>query len=226
MIAGILAGVLLESTAMIILRQPSTICILFSWATNYWFDFLILFSMFLTNFRAGKHYSSRRISALLFLLILMTVLVMQSLWSQATPNLPKEQEFTELEQSFADTLQSSITFVTSHSGWLALSTIILLTTRVKYYISFQAFYAFLRNLIVFVGACSLVENTCLFVASLIGAIPAVYDVTAFLSLVVCHLVLIVAAWIEEKIMFEEVETTRVEKETEEGDDTLQYSFIC
>jgi hypothetical protein len=230
MIAGILAGVLLESTAMIILREPSTLCILFSWATNCWFDFLIEFSIFLTNFLAGKYYSSPRFSSRLFWLILMSVFLMLSLWSETAPNLPKKQEHTELERSFALTLQSSIAFVTSLFGWLALATIIFVMTGSQYCVDFQPFFSSLRNVIVnvivFVGACSLGANTCLFIASLIGAIPVVYDATVFLSLVVCRLVLIVAAWIQEKLIFEDVETTRIEKETEKGDDTQQYSIIC
>jgi hypothetical protein len=136
---------------------------------------------------------------------------MPSLWLEATPNLPKEEERTELERSFAAyTLQSSIAFVTALSVWLALAAII-----------------FLMNVIVFVGACSLGANTCLFIASLTGLIPVDYDVTVFLSLVLCRLVLIVASWIQEKLMVEDVETiTRIEKQTEKGDDTLQYSCIC
>jgi hypothetical protein len=225
MIAGILAGVLLESTAMVILHKPSTLCILFSWAINFWFDNFILFSIFLTNFRAGKYYGSSRIKSLLFLLILMSVFLIQSLWSETTPNLPREQEHTELERSFAYTLKSSIAFVTSLSAWLVLATIILLMTGRQYYLAFQPFFSFLRNVIVFIGACSLGANTCVFIASLTGAIPVVYDVTVFLSLVLCRLVLIVALWIQEKLMFEGVETTRIEKQKEKGDDTLQYSFI-
>jgi hypothetical protein len=124
------------------------------------------------------------------------------------------------------TVQPSIVFVTSLSAWLALATIIFLMKGRQYYLAFQRFFSFIRNLIVFVGACSLGANACLFIASLTGAIPVVYDVTAFLSLVLCRLVLIVAPWIQEKLMFEDVETTRIEKETEKGDDTLQYSFIC
>jgi hypothetical protein len=218
MIAGILAGVLLESTAMIMLRKPSTLCIFLSWAISYWFNFLIMFSMFLT------YYGSLRITSLLFLLIPMSVFLMQSLWSEATPNLPKEQEHTELERSFA---YSSIAFVNSLSGLLALATVIFLMTGNQYYLAFQPFFSFLRNAIVFVGACSLGANTCLFIASLIGAIPVVYDVKVFSSLVLCRLILIVATWIQEKLMFEDVETTRIENnQTEKGDDTLLYSFIC
>jgi hypothetical protein len=226
MITGILAGVLLESAAMIILRKPSTLCILFSWATNYWFDFFILFSIFLTNFRAGKYYGSPRIKSLLFLLILMGVFLMQSLWWETAPNLPKEQEHTELERSFAYTLKSSIAFVASLSAWLVLATIIFLMTGSQYYLAFQPLFSFLRNVIVFIGACSLGANTCVFIASLTGVLPVVYDVAVFLSLVLCRLVLVVAAWIQEKLMFEDVETTRMEKQTEKGDDSLQYSFIC
>jgi hypothetical protein len=148
---------------------------------------------------------------------------MQSVWSETTPNVPKKQEHAELERSFAYILQSSIAF----SGCLALATIIfLMVAGSQHYLVFQPFFSFLRNAIVFVGACSLGANTCLVTASLIGAIPVVYDVTVFLSLVVCRLVLIVAVRIQEKLMFEEVETMRIEKQTEKGDDTLQYSFIC
>jgi hypothetical protein len=145
---------------------------------------------------------------------------------EATPNLPKEQELTELERGFNYTVQSSIVFVSSLSDWLAFLSIIFFKTASQYCRAFQPFFLFLRNAIVFVGACSLGANTCLFIASLTGAIPVVYDVTVFLSLVLCRLVLIVAAWIQERLMFEDVETTRIEKQTEKEDDTWQYSFIC
>jgi hypothetical protein len=91
---------------------------------------------------------------------------------------------------------------------------------------FQSFFSFLRNAIAFVGACSLGVNTCLLLASLIGLIPVVYDVTAFVFFVVCRLVLIAAAWIQEKIMFQDMETAMIEKEIEEGEDALEYSLIC
>jgi hypothetical protein len=157
----------------------------------------------------------------------MGVFLLQSLLLEATPNLPKDQEHTKLEQKSAYTLQYSIAFLTSLSGWLALASLIFLMKGRQYYLAFQPFFSFLRNVIVFVGACSLGANACVFIASLTGAIPVVYDVTVFLSLVLCRLVLIVASWIQEKLMFEDVEITRIEKQTEEGDDnTLQYSFIC
>ncbi len=82
-------------------------------------------------------------------------------------------------------------------------------------------------MIVFVGACRLGENACLLLAaSLIGLIPVVYDVTAFVLFVVCRLALIAAAWIQEKIMFQDMETAMSEKEIEEGEDAVEYSLIC
>jgi hypothetical protein len=215
MITGILAGVLLEKMVMITLPNPLHFCIFFSWTTNYCFGLLVVLSMFLTNsprIKAGSFWERLFITAVAVLLI----------FSVVTLFLPNKQEYTETERMFGIAVISSVYFVTYICSLLALA------TRSNYYWSFRRFFSLLRNVVVFVGACSLGVNACLFIASLIGLIPVVYDETVFLALELCRsLVLIVAAWIQEKIiLFQEVKTTKSAKETEEGDDTLEYSFYA
>jgi hypothetical protein len=225
MIAGILAGVMLESTEMVLFPKPSTLCILFSLATSYWFGLLILFSLFLSGVTLSKYSNFPRIQVIFYCLALMAVTVLCSI-SEKPPDLPNKQEYTETERMLVYTAMSSIIFVKYMCGWLALATIILFfTTRSPSYLSFRRFFSLLRNVIVFVGACGIGVNICLYIACFIGFIPAVYDVTGFVSMIMCRLVLIVAVWMQEKIVFPEVEPTKSAK-TEEGGDTLEYSFIC
>jgi hypothetical protein len=225
MIAGILAGVMLQSTAMIMLPQPSPLCILFSLATSYWFGLLILHSTILSVFTISKYSHCSRIQALFYCLAGMTVALLNSLLEKP-PDLPIKQEYTETEQMIVYATMSSILFVKYMCGWLALATIMLFATRSPSYPSFRRCFSLLRNTIVFVGACCMGINICLYIAGFIGFIPAVYDVTGFVSLMLGRLVMIIAVWMQEKIVFPEVEPTKSEK-MEEGEDThLEYSFIC
>jgi hypothetical protein len=219
MIAGILAGVMLESTAMVLFPKPSTLCILFSLVTSYWFGLMILFSLFLSVFKYPG------IQAVCYYLAVMVVTVLCS-FLEKTPDLPNKQEYTATERMLVYAAMPSITFVNYNCGWLALATIILFATRSPYYLSFRRFFSLLRNVIVFLGACGMGVNICLYIACFIGFIPAVYDVTGFVSMIICRLVLIVAVLKQEKIMFPEVEPTKSAK-TEKGEHyTLKDPFIC
>jgi hypothetical protein len=155
-----------------------------------------------------------------FIFLSVLILVMPS--PGITPDLPKE--YTRTEPNFSDA--ASICVVLALARVIILAGVIMLTTRSQHW-SFNRVLFLLRHVVVFMGGCSLGANTCLFIACLLGALPAVYDLTTFVSLVVCHLVvsllLLVVAWTQEKIMFEDMENR--ETETKEGDDTLEYSLI-
>jgi hypothetical protein len=227
MIAGILAGALLESIAMIILPNPSTVCILFVWATNDLVYFFVTCSQIITTIRVLKYCSPPRIMAGIiccFFIATVFILIVPSPGG-ITPDLPKE--YTGTERKFSDAPSFCVALALARV--IVLAGLILLTTRSEHW-SFNRFFFLLRHLIVFFVACSLGANICLFIACLIGALPAVYEVTRFVSLVVCllaiSLLLLVVAWTEEKITSEEMETSKSrETETEEGDDTLEYSLI-
>jgi uncharacterized membrane protein (UPF0182 family) len=144
-----------------------------------------------------------------------------------TADLPKDH--TGTERKFSDA--ASLCVVLALTRVIILAGVILLMTRSQHW-SFNRFLFLLRHVIVFFGACSLGASTCLFIACLIGALPAIYEMTTFVSLVVCHLVLssllMVVAWTQEKTMLEEMEIWRSrDTETkEEGDDIQeQYCFI-
>jgi hypothetical protein len=106
MIAGIISGTLLESTAMIMVRNPSTICILLCLATSYCFPLLIILSMFFIG--VSSHQITNPLCCVMTVDLFMIVL---SLLYTSTPNLPTNQEFTELEQMFVSAVKFSFTTV-------------------------------------------------------------------------------------------------------------------
>jgi hypothetical protein len=233
MIAGILAGVVLESMTIIVLPEPSTLGILFVWATNDWFYFCVYYSMIVTTIRVLKDCSSLRIMAGIICCCFITpVFILVALPSPGiTPDLPKA--YTGTERTFSDEVYIWVVLFLARIILFCLVRVlagVLLTTTRSQHWSFNRYLFLLRHVIVFFGACSFGANTCLFIACLIGALPAVYEVTTFVSLVVCHsavsLLLIVVSWTQEKIMFEEMETSKSrETKKKEGGDTLEYSFI-
>jgi hypothetical protein len=225
MIAGILVGVVLESTAMNILPKPLHLCIFFSWATRNWFSVLIIYTMLLNTIRLMKSSSIPRSMALCFCLWISAVGIVRG--SVTTFEWTKKQEYTETERIFGFATMSSIYIVTTACGWLALATVVLLTTLSHYYRSCRRFFSFRRNAVVFVGSCCLGVNTCLFISSVIGLIPRDYNVMVCLSLDLGHsLVLFVVSWIQETIMFREMGTTKREVEATNVDDTLECASVC
>jgi hypothetical protein len=161
--------------------------------------------------------------AVCFFIIAVAILRM----SVTTFELPKKQENTKTEPIFVFAAMSSIYFVTSICSWLAVATVILLTTLSHYDRSCRRFVYLRGKKIVFVGACSVGVHTCLFISSVIGLIPVYYDVMVCVSSGLgLSLVQFAAAWIQETIMFQEVETTKREIEAKEVDDTLEYVTVC
>jgi hypothetical protein len=247
MIAGILAGIL--STAMIIVPKPFYFgSFVFLWAANNLFSVLLLYVMFLTNIALGIRTSHLcyfwSYCGTTVVVILMLVLLHSAPDTTTTTTTPNDEPANEESMTNEQQLERMVVYVTMSTiafvnyvafGWLALTTILFLTTSTtstttrqshSNTISFQQF-SFVRNGIVFVGACSVGGNTCLFLASfvighliIVPGVVLVYNVTAFMALVLWCLVLTVAVSMQEQIYFQERMETTTTNTTSEEDERL------